>query len=72
MKNIEELVKNVEKYKKAIVQIELKSKKNTVAYVTLKGKPRILKWFVPGFKAQMKKEYQILKKGSPKLNIPTA
>jgi tRNA A-37 threonylcarbamoyl transferase component Bud32 len=71
MKNIEDLVKNVKKYKKAVVQINLESKKNTVAYVTLKGKPRVLKWFVPGYKRQMKTEYEILKKGSAKLNIPT-
>jgi tRNA A-37 threonylcarbamoyl transferase component Bud32 len=71
MQNIEDLVKNVKKYKKAIVQLKLESKKNTVAYVTLKGKPRVLKWFVPGLKTQMKREYNILKKGSSKLNIPT-
>ena len=71
MKNIEELVQNSKKYKKAVIQQTFKSKKNTVAYVTLDGKPRILKWFVPGFKRQMKNEYSILKKGSSKLNIPT-
>jgi tRNA A-37 threonylcarbamoyl transferase component Bud32 len=71
MKNIEELVQNIKKYKKAVIQLNFKSKKNTVAYVTLDGKPRILKWFVPGLKQQMKNEYSILKKGSSKLNIPT-
>jgi tRNA A-37 threonylcarbamoyl transferase component Bud32 len=71
MKEIEELVKNTKKYKKAIIQKNLKSKKNTVAYITQKGKPRIIKWFVPGLKQQMKIEYNILKKGSSKLNIPT-
>lgn len=71
MRNIGELVSSTKKYKKSIVQQELKSKKNTVAYVTLKDKPRVLKWFVPGFKRQMNIEYNILKKGSPKLNIPT-
>jgi len=71
MRDIKELVKNSKKYKKATIQKELDSKKNTVAYVTLKGKPRTLKWFVPGFKRQMKNEYSILKKGSSKLNIPT-
>lgn len=71
MKEIEELVKNTEKYKKAVIQKPFKSKKNTVAYVTLNKKPRVLKWFVPGLKRQMKTEYSILKQGSAKLNIPT-
>jgi tRNA A-37 threonylcarbamoyl transferase component Bud32 len=72
MKQIEELTKEVKKYKKAVIQQKLESKKNTVAYVTLKGKTRVLKWFVPGFNRQMKIEYNILKKGSSKLNIPSA
>ena len=72
MKSIGELVSNTKKYKKSIVQQEFKSKKNKVAYVTLKNKPRVLKFFVPGFKRQMNVEYNILKKGSSKLNIPTA
>ncbi len=71
MKKIEELVQNVKKYNDAIVQIDFKSKKNTVSYVTIKNKPRVLKWFVPGLKNNMKNEYNILKKGSSKLNIPT-
>jgi len=71
MRNIGELVSNTRKYKKSVVQQELNSKKNTVAYVTIKNKPRVLKWFVPGFKRQMSIEYNILKKGSNKLNIPT-
>lgn len=70
MKDIAELVKNTKKYKKAVIQKTFKSKKNTVAYVTLNKKPRVLKWFVPGLKRQMKTEYSILKKGSKKLNIP--
>jgi len=71
MRNIEELTKNVKKYKKAVIQQNLDSKKNTVAYVTLKGKPRVLKWFVPGYKRQMMTEYSILKKGASKLNMPS-
>ena len=71
MKKIEELLSNVKKYKKAILQGKFKSKKNTVAYVTLNEKPRILKWFVPGLKRQMINEYNILKEGYSKLNIPT-
>ena len=71
MKNIEELIQNTKKYKKAVIQEKFESKKNTVAYVTFDGKPRILKWFVPGLKTQMKIESNILKKGSSKLNIPS-
>lgn len=71
MRDISELIQNVDKYKEAVVQIRLKSKKNTVAYVTMNEKPRILKWFVPGLKKQMKAEYEVLKEGSTKLNIPT-
>jgi len=70
MKNIEELVQNVKKYKKAIIQQSFESKKNTVAYVTLAEKPRVLKWFVPGFKRQMQTEYSVLKKGDANLHIP--
>ena len=71
MRNIEELVQNIKKYKKAVIHDKLKSKKNAVAYVTIKEKPRVLKWFVPGLKTQMKNEYDVLKKGSSKLNIPS-
>jgi len=70
MRNIEELVKNNKKYKNAVVQQQFESKKNTVAYVTLNNKPRVLKWFVPGLKRQMNAEYNVLKNGSSKLNIP--
>ncbi len=71
MKNIEELIKNVKKYKEAIVHEKFVSNKNTVAYVTIDDKPRLLKWFVPGLKRQMITEYDVLKKGSAKLNIPS-
>jgi tRNA A-37 threonylcarbamoyl transferase component Bud32 len=70
MRNIEELINNVKKYNNAIIQEKLKSKKNTVAYVTINDKPRVLKWFVPGFKKQMINEYKILNLASSKLNIP--
>lgn len=70
MRNIEDLVNTTEKYKKSVVQQKLKSKKNTVAYVTIDNNPRILKWFVPGLKRQMNVEYSVLKKGSTELNIP--
>jgi len=71
MREIEELLDNNKKYKNTIIQEKLKSKKNTVAYVTINNKPRVVKWFVPGLKRQMKNEYNILKKGSSKLNIPS-
>ena len=70
MRDIEELVKASKKYKKAVIQLQFKSKKNTVAYVTLNNKPRVLKWFVPGKLNQMKDEVNVIKKGSSKLNIP--
>jgi tRNA A-37 threonylcarbamoyl transferase component Bud32 len=71
MRDIEELKQNVKKYNKIVIQNKLKSKKNTVAYVTINNKPRVLKWFVPGFKRQMKIENDTIKKGSSKLNIPS-
>jgi tRNA A-37 threonylcarbamoyl transferase component Bud32 len=70
MRDIEELIDNNKKYKKAIIQKKLKSKKNAVAYITIKDKPRVIKWFVPGLKRQMKIEYNILQEGSSKLGIP--
>lgn len=70
MRDIEDLTKSNKKYKNALVQNRFKSKKNIVAYVILNNKPRVLKWFVPGLKRQMKIEYDIIKKGSSKLNIP--
>jgi len=70
MKDIQELIDTGEKYKHVVVQTRFPSKKNAVAYVTLKGKPRVLKWFAPGFKYQMETEYSILKKGSSKLRMP--
>lgn len=69
MKNIEEFIKNCDDYDKIVIQKSFKSKKNTVAYVTIDNKPRVLKFFVPGLKENMEKEYQILEKGK-KLNIP--
>jgi len=71
MKDIEELINSSKKYKNAIVQKRFESKKNTVSYVILNKKPRILKWFAPGFKKNMETEFTILKKGSSKLSMPT-
>ncbi len=69
MKNIEEILKKLDNYNDIIVQKSFKSKKNTVAYVTIKNNPRILKCFVPGLKQNMNKEHQILEKGKG-LNTP--
>ena len=70
MQSINELIGKVERYANTIVQREFISKKNTVAYVFLDGKPRVLKWFAPAFKENMLKEYQVLKKGSSAVNMP--
>ena len=70
MKNIEELISKRKKYKNVILQKNLKSKKNTVAYVTIDKKPRVLKWFVPGLKRNMENEYRILKKAKSEINVP--
>jgi len=70
MRDIQVLLETSTRYKNAILQQCFESKKNTVAYVILKDKPRVLKWFVPGFRQRMKNEYNVLKKGSSKLNIP--
>jgi len=71
MRDIQELIENVEKYKTVAVQKHFGSKKNTVAYVIFNGQPRILKWFVPGLKRNMEIEYSILKKGFSNLTIPS-
>lgn len=71
MRDIQELIESVDKYKTATIQKRFLSKKNTVAYVVLNSQPRILKWFVPGLKRNMEIEYGILKKGFSNLNIPS-
>ena len=71
MKDIEELIKNSKKYKNAMVQKRFESKKNTVSYVILNDKPRVVKWYAPGFRKNMETEYTILKKGSSKITMPT-
>jgi tRNA A-37 threonylcarbamoyl transferase component Bud32 len=70
MKDLKKLISKSEEYKNVIIQKNFDSKKNTVAYVTIDDKPRVLKWFLPGFKIRMKTEVNILKKGSTKINIP--
>ena len=39
MRDIQDLIENVERYKNVKVQKRFKSKKNTVAYVLLNGQP---------------------------------
>jgi tRNA A-37 threonylcarbamoyl transferase component Bud32 len=71
MRDIKELIENIDKYKNVLLQKSFESKKNTVAYVVSNGQPRILKWFVPGLKQNMDIEYTVLKKGFSELAIPT-
>jgi tRNA A-37 threonylcarbamoyl transferase component Bud32 len=71
MRDIQELIENVEKYKNVLLQRRFESKKNTVGYVVYNGQPRILKWFVPGLKQNMDLEYSILKKGFSDITMPS-
>ena len=71
MRDIEYLINKNIKYKNVLVQKNFYSKKNTVSYVIYNDKPRIFKWFAPGFKKQMENEVNILKKGTSDLNMPT-
>ncbi|MCX6663548.1 MAG: hypothetical protein NTZ75_04805 [Euryarchaeota archaeon] len=71
MRDIQDLIENVEKYKNVLLQKRFESKKNTVGYVVYNGQPRILKWFVPGLKQNMDLEYSILKKGFSDLTMPS-
>lgn len=71
MRNIQDLISNVEKYNKVLLQRSFKSKKNIVAYVLYNGQPRIFKWFVPGLQQNLTIEYNVLRKGFPNLLIPT-
>jgi tRNA A-37 threonylcarbamoyl transferase component Bud32 len=71
MREIKDLIKNVEKYNIALLQNTFESKKNSVGYVVLNNQPRILKWFVPGLKNNMDVEYEVLKKGYAELSMPS-
>ena len=71
MRDIQDLLDNVDKYKNALLQKRFQSKKNTVAYVLSDIHPRVLKWFVPGLRQNMELEYSILKKGFSDLSIPS-
>lgn len=70
MKEIDFLINESSKYRNSIIQKKFFSRKNTVAYVIYDNKPRILKWFAPGFKRQMDKEFEVLNKGFSKINMP--
>jgi tRNA A-37 threonylcarbamoyl transferase component Bud32 len=71
MNNIEELIQKSKYYENVVIQNIFNSKKNSVAYVILNGKSRVLKRFVPGLKNNMKNEYDTIKKGLSNLNIPS-
>lgn len=71
MRDIQELIENVEKYKTVLVQKRFESKKNTIAYVVSEGQPRVLKWFVPGLRQNMDIEYTVLTKGSSDVPMPS-
>jgi tRNA A-37 threonylcarbamoyl transferase component Bud32 len=71
MRDISELLTSSERYQGILIQKRFTSKKNTVAYVLLQGSPRVLKWYVPGLKANMETEASILSKGSAATHIPS-
>lgn len=70
MKDIQELINTSNTYKNVIVQQRFTSKKNTVALVTYNTKPRVFKWFAPGFSNNMNKEYQLLQQAAGTLYTP--
>jgi len=69
MRDITELT-TLERYQHVQVQKRFKSKKNTVAYVLIDGSPRVLKWYVPGFKSNMETEALVLSKGTAATRTP--
>ncbi len=71
MHDITLLQQKTRKYRDISIQKKFQSKKNTVAYVLHQGKPRILKWFAPGFQKNMNTEADILAKATLKLALPT-
>lgn len=71
MHDITLLQQKTQKYRDIIIQKKFSSKKNTVAYVLHQGKPRILKWFAPGFRKNMDTEATTLSKATLKLALPT-
>jgi tRNA A-37 threonylcarbamoyl transferase component Bud32 len=71
MHDITQLQTKIKKYRDINIQTKYHSKKNTVAYVLYQGKPRIIKWYAPGFKKNMETEATILTKATLKLALPT-
>ena len=71
MHDITQLQTTTKKYGDINIQKKYTSKKNTVAYVLYQGKPRILKWYAPGFTKNMETEANILTKATLKLALPT-
>jgi tRNA A-37 threonylcarbamoyl transferase component Bud32 len=70
MMDINFLINNTKKFKNCLIQKNFHSKKNSVSYVLYDHKPRVLKWFAPGFYKSMENEYNVLSKVHSKLNIP--
>lgn len=70
MKDIKHLITSRKQYQNVSVQTTFYSKKNTVCYVLFNGKPRVLKWFAPGFKRQFETEYTVLEQGHSVLSLP--
>jgi tRNA A-37 threonylcarbamoyl transferase component Bud32 len=71
MHDITYLQSHIKKYRDIKIQKSFTSKKNTVAYVLYQGKPRVLKWFAPGFKKNIETEVNVITKATLKLSIPT-
>jgi tRNA A-37 threonylcarbamoyl transferase component Bud32 len=71
MKTLDELLFNKMKLHDTVIQKKFKSKKHTVALITIDNIPRVIKWFQPGYKHNMNNEYQFLSRYSSDLNIPS-
>ena len=71
MHDIIYLQSHIKKYRDIKIQKSFTSKKNAVAYVLYQGKPRVLKWFAPGFKKNIETEVKVLTKATLKLSVPT-
>ena len=67
------MMKTNENYKKCYLKNsyqQFKSKKNTVAYVILHGKPRVIKWYISEYKENMINENSLLKLMDGSINVP--
>jgi tRNA A-37 threonylcarbamoyl transferase component Bud32 len=71
MRNLEKFLSKTTAYQDAVIQKTFKSEKHNVALITLKSKPRVIKWYQQGFKRNMNKEYKILTTYSSSLTIPS-